>query len=190
MIHKTSELVLRFNKEYQLTQIQLPATFFLVSVFLLVLSVITDGPDLAVGYRWGAVVVTAIVIAYVVVVARSVRRPALQATYGGVLLRNGRVLEWNLFSTALLVKIEGEEWMGFRFRRGVRETLDPETRGIIDNQEGFFLAKLACAFPTRSLTVERTKAIESVIAVSRLQLKERGGEIWYTRYPKGAKSDA
>lgn len=87
------------------------------------------------------------------------------------------------------MNIEGEEWMGLRFRRGARESLDLETREIISSQDGWMMAKLACAFPTRSLTVERRKAIESVIAISQLQLKQHGGEVWYTRDPKATKRE-
>jgi hypothetical protein len=172
-------LVLRFNWGHQLTHILIPALFILVSGFLLVLSVVTDRSDLALGYRWGAAVVAAIVIPSTVAMARSVRRRALQATAEGVLLRNGRVLEWDLFSQAFLVTIDGEEWMGFRFQPGVRESLEPDSWEIIGNQDGWLMAKLACAFPTESVTIERTEAIERVVAISGPRLKQHGREISY-----------
>jgi hypothetical protein len=178
-MRKEPQLVLRFSRGYQLTHVLIPALFILVSGFLLVLSAVTDRPDLAVGYRWGAVVVAAIVIPATLAMARSVRRPALRATAEGVLLRNGRILEWDLFSEVFLVTIDGEEWMGFRFRHGVWKSLEPDSREIIGNQDGWLMAKLACAFPTESVTMERTEAIDRVVAISGLPWKQHGRKISY-----------
>lgn len=168
------ELVLFYDLPYRVANGLSPAALLLAAVMLLALSVFTDRPDLAAGYRWGAVVITAIAAPWTIAWWRRLARPALRATGEGLVLDDGRVLAWDLFAKAVLTKIEDEEWMGFRFRRGVARTLDAATRELLRGQDGWLAAGLAGAFPTNSITVTRSQAIEGLVSLSRLPVT--GGE--------------
>ena len=180
------EIELYYDLPYRVANGLSPAVVLLAAVMLLVFSVRTNQPDLAVGYRWGAVVIAAIVIPWTLAWWIALRRPALQATAEGLLLKNGRVLAWDLFSEAIIATIDGEEWMGFRFRSGVSGTLDTESRKALGSQEGWCLARLACAIPTNSLTTERSQAIDRLTSLSGLPVRQNAREIRYTSKPTAA----
>lgn len=171
---------LYYDLSYRVANGLSPAVVLLAAVMLLVFAARADRPDLAAGYRWGAVVIAVIVIPWTLAWWLALRRPALKATADGLLLRNGRVLEWGLFSKAIIATIDGEEWMGFRFRSGAAKSLDGESRAILEGQDGWCMARLACAFPTGSITTERTQALDRLTSLSGLPVIRNARQIRYT----------
>lgn len=172
------EYELFYSRSYRFTEAMVFGALSGISVVLLVCSFLTKKPELAVAYRWVAVFPPVIFIPLALYRWRVISRtPALQATHEGLLLANGRLLEWSLFSKALVVKVQGMEWVGFRFRSGEFKKLDDECKGALRKQDGWIMIRLACAVPTESVTVGRDRLLGDLASLSRLPIAESRNEI-------------